>query len=392
MRGFLANFITNDTLYSTSDTGLSNIFSSNNSITATTAQRIANVFGCINIKANALAILPIKVYVDEKEGKKEDKTSILYELLRHQPNAELTAFEWKKMISQDLDLRGNHYCQIIRNGLNKIVELQPLFSDKMQVKFSSKKEKAYYYNRIKIASYKILHFIDIPDEQGLKGISRIEKAKQTLEFANNTATHGNKVFKNSVSPTGAFEIPGELTEAAFNRLNTDLQEKYSGLNNSGQPLLLEGGLKFVPMSLKNSDAQWIESKKLNREEIATIFGVPSSMLNDTANTAYTNLEQKYQEFHIGTILPLTTLIESKCRQSLLNPKEKNTISIKFVYNILMRVNAKDRAEYFRTMFNVASISPNEIRAFENMNGYEGGDEHFMQMANATVENIIKVEK
>ena len=200
------------------------------------------------------------------------------------------------------------------------------------------------------------------------------------------------MFKNSVSPTGAFEIPGELTEAAFNRLNTDLQEKYSGLNNSGQPLLLEGGLKFVPMSLKNSDAQWIESKKLNREEIATIFGVPSSMLNDTANTAYTNLEQKYQEFHIGTILPLTTLIESKCRQSLLNPKEKNTISIKFVYNILMRVNAKDRAEYFRTMFNVASISPNEIRAFENMNGYEGGDEHFMQMANATVENIIKVEK
>lgn len=367
------------------------IFSSYSGISSDTAQRIVDVFGCINIKANALAIMPLKLYRKTNIGKEELTSHTLFPLLKSAPNPELTAFEWKKMIVQDLDLRGNHYVQIVRNGLGHIVALYPLVADGMTVEWTTTgNQKIYkYYGQI-IPSSRLLHFFDIPDKEGLKGISRIQLHKDTFEFSKSASLFGNKLFKNGVTPTGVFETPSKLDDASFNRLKKDLEEEYSGLEKSGKPMLLEEGLTYKAISLTSSDAQWIESRKLNRENIATIFGVPSAMLNDTANTAYNNLEQKWLEFQTNTILPICIAIEQKSELKLLGESEKAYAFFKFTFNSLLRVDAKSRAEYYRTMFNMASMSPNEIRALEDMNSYNGGDEYFMQTANATVENIIKV--
>jgi len=113
------------------------------------------------------------------------------------------------------------------------------------------------------------------------------------------------------------------------------------------------------------------------------------MLNDASNTAYGNLEQKYLEFYSGTIFPLTTIIEEQLRQSLLQPQNKATTAIKFKYNTMLRVDTKTRAEYYQTRFNIGSISPNEIRAYEDENGFDGGDEHYVQLNLSTVKNLNK---
>lgn len=365
------------------------LFARKGAVTSSTAQRISWVFGAVNIKANALGTIPIKIYESTENGKSEYKNHNLYEILRYAPNDNLTSYEWQKMISQDLDLRGNHYSQVVRNGLDEIQGIYPLLADKMKVEFDSSKRKIYTYDNKKINSYQVLHILDIPDSQGLKGLSRIEYAKETFTFANNASKHGNKVFENGIAPTGTFESPKEYSDKAYSRLKSELEEKYEGVENAGRTMLLEEGLKFNPISIKNADAQWIESKKFNREEIATIFGVPSAMLNDTANTAYTNLEQKNIEFYTGTVLPITIACELRFRLSLLSKEEKKKISIKFKYNSLMRVDSKTRAEYFKDRYNTGSMSPNEIREHEDENGFEGGDNHFMQLAMTTVDRIIK---
>jgi HK97 family phage portal protein len=359
------------------------------SITANNAQKIAAVFSCVNIKANALAVIPIHTYKISSSGKVKDKTNPLYNILRYEPNENLISSLYKKIISQDLDLRGNHYSQIRRNGNGEIVSLNPLVSDNMELTISSSGRKIFKYSGAIIQSNRVLHVYDVPDVTGHKGLSKIEYAKQSLEFANNTATHGNKVFKNATSPSGAFETDQTLNDESFNRLKDSIVEKYTGLENTGTPLLLEGGLSFKPLSIKNSDAEWLESKKFNREEVASIFGVPVAMLNDATNSAYGNLEQKFQEFYSGTIFPLTTILEEQFRQSLLSAKQKQTLSIKFKYNTMLRVDTATRATYYQTRFNTGSMTPNEIRAYEDENSFDDGNESYLQLNLSTVKNLNK---
>ena len=373
---------------SNSHTDVRYLFGSDSShITSDNAQKISLVLACVNIKANALCVLPLKTYKKTPTGKSEDNANPLYHLLRYAPNPQLCAAIYKKMISQDIDLRGNHYSQIIRNGLGEVVALYPLVSEKMHVVLDQNGKKLFIYDGKELISQKILHIYDIPDAQGIKGISRIEYAKQTLEFTKYSSMHGNQLFKNSAMPSGSFEMDGELSEEAYKRLKSDLSEKYTGIKNTGTPLLLEGGLRFKPLTLTNSDAEWLESRKFNREEIASIFGVPVAMLNDASNTAYGNLEQKYLEFYSGTIFPLTTIIEEQLSNTLLSEQSKQTSLVKFKYNTMLRVDAQTRAMYYQTRFNIGSISPNEIRAYEDENGFNEGDEYYVQMNLASLKTI-----
>lgn len=390
---FLNSLLADKTITTSNHESVKEFFSfKNNSITSATAQRLVNVFGCVNIKANALSIIPIKVYNRTENGKEEDRSNPLYNLLRYAPNPNLTASEWKKMISQDLDLRGNHYCQIVFNTKGEVKALYPLQADYMTVEWDTKRTKKYTYNGIVVPSYRILHLMDVPDSEGLIGLTRIEIARETLEYNQNVSSYGNKVFKNGTSPSGIFTHKGRLSLEAHERLQNDLEKKYTGEQNIAKTLLLEEDMTFTPIQMKNTDAQWIESKKLNREEIATLFGVPVSSLNDGENTAYGNLEQKEQSFYTNTIFPVIVMIEERLRLKLLvTDKQKQEKSIKFKHNALMRADTATRLQYYKDMHSIASISSNEVRSLEDMNGYTGGDEKFMQLSYDTVENIKKGE-
>ena len=385
LKSFLSNIFTVKAEKKETESVNDSFLNPSNKITITNAQKIAVVYSCVRIKMNALSVIPLKLYKNNGVDKSEFVDNLLYNILRYEPNKDLTSSTYKKIISQDLDLRGNHYSQIVRNGLGQIVALYPLRADNMTVMWDiqSPNKKVYTYNGVRIREDRILHVYDIPDKENLMGLSPIEYAKNSLEFANNTAQHGNMLFKNGAMPTGIFKNEKALTTESHARLKEQLGKNYTGLRNVGKPMLLDDGLDFKELSIKNSDAEWLASRKFNREEIASIFGVPVAMLNDSENTSYGNLEQKYLEFKDNTIFPLTTNIEERFRQKLLTYEEKRTLSIKFEYNNLMRVDAKTRMEYFKGRFETASISPNEIRRFENENGFDGGDEYYYQSNNLT---------
>jgi len=366
-------------------------FRDSNKITASNAQKISTVFACVNLKANTLSVMPIRLYKYSKLGKEKYRDTALYNILRRNPNTKLPASLYKKMISQDIDLRGNHYTQIVRNGLGQIVGLYPLIADKMSVAYDTDNKKVYTYDGQTISNKKVLHIYDIPDYQGLKGLSRIEYARQELEFADNSSAHGNKIFKNSTTPSGAFETEQTLGEESYKRLKEDIVDKYTGLENSGTPLLLEGGLSFKPLALKNSDAEWLASRKFNREQVANFFGVNTSMINDATNTAYGNLEQKSKDFYNFAIQPLTNIIEETLYVNLLNDKAYKDAFIKIDYNDIYKADVSTRTNYYKTMFDMGVLSPNEIRSLENMNSYDGGDEHYAQLNLSTVKNLNKGE-
>ncbi len=360
---------------------------SDGSVTLGNAQKISLVFSCVEIKANAIAVIPIKTYKRKSSGKSEDYDNPLYELLRYAPNPELTASLYKKAISQDLDLRGDHYSQIVRNGLGEVSALYPLISDKMELRFDANGTKNFWYDGKHVPSRHILHIFDIPDETGKRGISRIEYAKQELEFTKSASEFGNRLFKNSAVPSGVFEHPSELSKDAFDRLKSGLDKKYTGLMNTGRPMLLEDGVTYKPLTLKSSDSEWLASRKFNREQVCSMFNVPTSMVNDPSNTSYGNLEQKYQEFTTGPIYVRTTIIEEQFRLDLIPVGEKRTTVIKFKYNAMLRVDTDTKTKYYKMRHETASITPNQIRAYEDENGYEGGDEHYIMTNMTTVKKL-----
>jgi len=226
IKSFTNLFSSSKAEFSSTDTNaIRSFFSGETSITSSNAQKISTVFACVNIKANAISVMPIKTYKRTDTGKQEDRENTLYNMLRYEPNPNLTASLYKKMISQDIDLRGNHYSQIVRNGLGQVVALYPLVSDKMEVIYSLKsKKRTYKYDGKYIRTERVLHIYDIPDANGLKGLSRIEYAKQTLEFANSASIHGNKIFKNSTKPSGAFETDQTLNDESYARLRENITE------------------------------------------------------------------------------------------------------------------------------------------------------------------------
>jgi HK97 family phage portal protein len=164
MRNLLKPFMSENTgaVQSSSNSKFLDIFVRNRSINSSNAQRIADVFACVNLKANTLATIPLKLYKTTDKGKEEHREHNLYTLLRREPNPNLTYYEWAKMISQDLDLRGNHYCQIVKNGMGEVVALYPLKHDSVSVEFvnqTNKSEKIYKYGSTSIPSNRILHLV-----------------------------------------------------------------------------------------------------------------------------------------------------------------------------------------------------------------------------------------
>lgn len=372
----------------------SSIFKGNsNVISPQTAMRMTTVFACNRVIAETLSSISLDVYKRIDNGKEKAVDFSLYHLLKYQPNPSLTSVAWREMIAYDLNTRGNHYSQIIRNGLGEVTALYPLVSDRMTVKVVMGGNKRFIYDmgdkKQVLTSKEILHIIGLPSESGATGISYIEYNKRAIQLGDTTQEFGINFFDKGANSSGAFSTDGELGDEAYKRLKEDLGANYAGMQNSGKPMLLEGGLKFERISIPNNDAQFLETRKYQKEEIASIFRVPMHMINSLENATFSNIEHQSLEFVKFTILPTVKRIEQALNSFLLNEQQKKEYSIKFNLDTLLRGDFKTRTDGYKTMQMMGNMTINEVRALENMNPIEGGDEHYVQLNTTNIKNIDK---
>lgn len=358
------------------------IFGGNsNAITPQTAMQMTTVFACNRVIAETLSSISLDVFRNISNGKEKAIDFSLYNLLKHQPHSSLTSVTWREMMVRDLNTRGNHYSQIIRNGIGEITSIYPLYVDKMEVIRIANGEKRFVYDKKNILSSKeVLHIPGLPSEDGLTGLSPIEYNKRAIQLGDTTQEFGINFFDKGANASGAFSTDGSLSEEAYDRLKLDLSSNYAGMQNSGKPMLLEGGLKFERISITNNDAQFLETRKYQKEEIASIFRVPMHMINSLENATFSNIEHLSLEFVKFTMLPWIRRIEEAFHSSLLTASEQTEYSIKFNVDTLLRGDFQTRTEGYRTLWNIGAINQNEIRELENMNtiGAEG-DKYYIPL-------------
>lgn len=374
---------------STAGSGYSFFFgnsTSGKSVTERSAMQMTAVYSCVRILAEALAGLPLHLYRYGESGSKDKAIDHpLYRLLHDEPNPEMSSFVFRETLMTHLLLWGNAYAQIIRNGKGEVIALYPLMPNKMTVDRDDKGQLYYTYSHSKeeantmegsnvyLTPSDVLHIPGLGFD-GLVGYSPIAMAKNAIGMAIACEEYGAKFFANGAAPGGVLEHPGTIKDPQ--RVRESWQSTFGGSHDANKIAVLEEGMKYTPIGISPEQAQFLETRKFQINEIARIFRVPPHMVGDLEKSSFSNIEQQSLEFVTYTLQPWLIRWEQALFRVLLNEKEKDELFFKFNVDGLLRGDYASRMSGYAIGRQNGWLSANDIRELENLNRIpadEGGD-------------------
>lgn len=359
---------------------------SGKAVTERSAMQMTAVYSCVRILAEAVAGLPLHLYKYNDDGGKEKAIDHpLYRLLHDEPNPEMSSFVFRETLMTHLLLWGNAYAQIIRNGKNEVVAIYPLMPNKMSVDRDENGHLYYTYYRgsdeaiknkefaVTLQPSDVLHIPGLGFD-GLVGYSPIAMAKNAIGMAIACEEYGAKFFANGATPGGVLEHPSTIKDPQ--RVRESWQAAFGGSSNSNKVAVLEEGMKYTPISISPEQAQFLETRKFQINEIARIFRVPPHMVGDLEKSSFSNIEQQSLEFVKYTLDPWVIRWEQSIMRALLSNTEKKDYFVKFNLEGLLRGDYQSRMNGYAIGRQNGWMSANDIRELENLDRIpveEGGD-------------------
>lgn len=340
------------------------------------------VWACTRVISEAYASMPMHMYRRMADGGKEiARSHYLYPVLHDQANPELTAFNYRELAQAHLCIWGNHYSLIEWDQAQRVKALWPLPPDRVRVKRETVTAQRTYEYRQNNGQWEPIsreYMFHVPGlgYDGVRGYSPVAMQRQTLAAGNAVMEFGARFFGNGVRSSGFLEHPTTLTKESSERLVKSFQEKYAGLSNSHRVILLEGGLKFTPNSINPEDAQFLETRKYSRSEIAGMFRVPAHMVGDLEKATFSNIEQQSLEFVTFTLVPWMARWEAAIESELLTTQGRAQYFVEIDANGLMRGDAASRSTFYQMGINAGWMKPNEARQKENLNTEPAGEVYF----------------
>ncbi len=352
-----------------------------------TAMQTTAVYACVRILAEAIASLPLHVYSYREDGGKElVHDHPLYGLLHDEPNPEMTSFVFRETLMSHLLIWGNAYAQIVRDGAGRVLGLYPLLPNQMDVDRDANGRLVYTYSRqsdenpnfktmgdIILRSEDVLHIPGLGFD-GLIGYSPIAMAKNAVGMTLACEEYGASFFANGANPGGVLEHPGVLKDPS--KVRESWNSVYRGSNNAHKIAVLEEGMKYQQIGIPPEEAQFLETRKFQINEIARLYRIPPHMVGDLEKSSFSNIEQQSLEFVKYTLDPWVVRWEQALQKALLLPGEKGKYFIKFNVDGLLRGDYASRMNGYATGRQNGWFSANDIREMENMNPIsdeEGGN-------------------
>ena len=351
-----------------------------------TAMQTTAVYACVRILAETLAALPLQLYRFTPTGKERVYDHPLYHILHDEPNPEMTSFIFRETLMSHLLIWGNAYAQIIRDGLGRVMCLYPLRPDKMQVardaggtifylytKTSDENPNVKPYGQVPLKKEEVLHIPGLGFD-GLVGYSPIAMARNAVGMTMACEEYGASFFANGASPSGVLEHPGVLKDPA--KVRDSWNAVYRGTGNAHKVAVLEEGMKYQQIGIPPEEAQFLETRKFQLDEIARLYRIPPHMIGDLEKSSFNNIEQQSMEFVKYTLDPWVIRWEQAMQKALFLPEEKKQYFLKFNVNGLMRGDYESRMTGYSIGRQNGWLSANDIREMEDMNPVpdeEGGN-------------------
>lgn len=345
------------------------VSSSGKPVNERSAMQMTAVYACVRILAESIASLPLHLYEQNELGNKEKaKSHPLYFIVHDEPNSEMTSFIFRETLMTHLLLWGNAYAQVIRNGKGEVISLYPLMPNKMRVKRDAKTGAIVYdylhdKGTVSLSSSEILHIPGLGFD-GLVGYSPIAMAKNAIGMAMATEEYGAKFFANGAQPGGVLEHPGIIKDPE--RVRDSWSSTFGGSGNSNKIAVLEEGMKYTPIAISPDQAQFLETRKFQINEIARIFRVPPHMVGDLEKSSFSNIEQQSLEFVKYTLDPWVSRWEQALNRALIPKSDKAHYFIGFNLDGLLRGDYESRMNGYATARQNGWMSANDIRTLENL--------------------------
>ena len=351
-----------------------------------TAMQTTAVYACVRILSETLAALPLQLYRYTPTGKERVYMHPLYQILHDEPNPEMTSFVFRETLMSHLLIWGNAYAQIIRDRLGRVQGLYPLRPDKMTVCRNENGEIYYIYTKttdenpaikpygqVALRKEEVLHIPGLGFD-GLVGYSPIAMAKNAVGMTMACEEYGASFFANGASPSGVLEHPGVLKDPA--KVRDSWNAVYQGSANAHKVAVLEEGMKYQSIGIPPEEAQFLETRKFQLNEIARLYRIPPHMIGDLEKSSFNNIEQQSMEFVKYTLDPWVIRWEQAMQKALLLPEEKKQFFLKFNVNGLMRGDYESRMTGYSIGRQNGWLSANDIREMEDLNPVpdeEGGN-------------------
>jgi HK97 family phage portal protein len=357
---------------------------SGHAVSPDSALQIAAFYACVRIISGAVATLPlhVKKRVDDRT-RNDASDDPLWQLLRRKPNKWQTPSQFRRMMQAHLLLRGNAYALKVKSALKPgvVLELVPLHPDRVTVEQNDDLSLTYTVSKKNGSptTYQqddIMHLVGLTLD-GVKGVSVITYARETLGLSLAMENHGASTFRRGLRTSVVLRHPGRLGKEGLDFLKATLDAYRSGGENEDKALILEEGMSSEKISMTAEDAQWIESRKFTRTDIAMFFGVPPHMIGDTekATSWGTGIEQQSIGFTTYTLEDWLTTWEETVNRDLI-PDSKPDLYAKFNRAAIVKGDLTARWESYVKGMQWGVYSPNEVRALEDWNPREGGDVYY----------------
>ena len=346
---------------------------------------ISAVYAAVSLISNTIAAIPIQVRKRDKDGYQETiHDHYILPLLDHNDN-DITRFEMIKYTVQSLLLKGNGFIYVERNNIGRTVGLRWLPSDCVSIIYNQLKNELYYVcplvSKKRIEPVNMLHF-KINSLDGINGKSVISYATRSLKNANATENSAVNFYDSGCNLNGIIKVAGTLTP----QQKTDIRQSWRESMDGQGLAVLQGNMDYTPIQMNVSDAQLIESRQFNVNDIARFFNINPTLLGDLTHSAYNTLEAAQEEFLVHTLMPYISIMEQEMSRKLFPPSEWN-YSINLDELAILRTDKKNQADYYTKLLEKGVLSINEVRKAMGYPEVEGGDKHIIAYSDPNQNDI-----
>jgi HK97 family phage portal protein len=336
-------------------------------VTYETALEVPAIWCAVNVLAGTIASLPLQVFKKDATGRELADSDTLYGILHDAPNEELTSFSWRKGMMISTLLRGRGVSFIERNKAGRVMNLWPLETDKLTVERKDGRKVYTYRDGTRTVEYKASEVIDLvfmlrPD--GVTHVDPISKLRGVVGLSLALEQHAQKHFLNGGVPPLALYGPMK-SPASATRASSDVTQAIREANSERRNvLIMPDGHELKPVGIDPDKSQMEEARRFQIEEVARVFSIPPSFLQDLTNGSFANTEQQDLAFTKHTLGPWLKLWEQELNLKLFTARNKSKFC-EFNVDGLLRSDVTARFEAYATGIQNAIYTPNEVRAMEN---------------------------
>lgn len=348
-------------------------------VTPDSALALSAVFNAVTILSGTVASLPLLLYRRRGDSRERAEDHPLWRLLHDAPNPLMTSFSWRERMMVHLLLWGNSFDEVVRDRAGRVVALWPLMPWQVTVRPDGESGVSYEVrdkagSRV-LSRAEVLHIAGLGFD-GVVGRSVIAVARESLGLGLAAQEYGARFFGSGAHLSGVLEYPGVLSDDARRRLREEWTQAYSGVSRAHRVAILEEGLKFSPISIPPDDAQFLQTREFQIEEIARWFNLPPHMLKDLRRGTYANVEHQAIEFLRYSLLPWLRRIESQIGLQLLDGTD---LYAEHLIEGLLRGDTESRYRAYAIARQWGWLSANDVRRLENLDPVPGGDAYLVPL-------------